>query len=62
MSHAGDYAATLHYLKALANMGVAVAKADGRAVVARMKARWLMIRSKWPNRYTAQCRQRPDVA
>ena len=37
MSHAGDYSATLHYLKALADMGVA-AKADGRAVVARMKA------------------------
>ena len=38
MSHAGDYAGTLHYLKAVAEMGVAAAKADGRAVVARMKA------------------------
>ncbi len=38
MSHAGDYAGTLHYLKAVADMGVAAAKADGRAVVARMKA------------------------
>jgi branched-chain amino acid transport system substrate-binding protein len=38
MSHAGDYAANLHYLKAVADMGVAAAKADGRAAVARMKA------------------------
>ncbi len=38
MSHAGDYSGTLHYLKAVADMGVAAAKADGRAVVARMKA------------------------
>jgi branched-chain amino acid transport system substrate-binding protein len=35
---AGNYAATLHYLKAVADLGVAVAKADGAAVVARMKA------------------------
>ncbi len=34
---AGCYAATLHYLKAVYNMGVAAAKADGAAVVARMK-------------------------
>jgi branched-chain amino acid transport system substrate-binding protein len=38
MSHAGDYSGTLHYLKAVADLGVAQAKADGRAVVARMKA------------------------
>ena len=38
MTQAGDYAATLHYLKALQSMGVAAAKADGRAVVERMKA------------------------
>ncbi len=38
MSHAGDYSATLHYLKAVADMGVAQAKASGRAVVERMKA------------------------
>jgi branched-chain amino acid transport system substrate-binding protein len=38
MTQAGDYAATLHYLKTVADMGVAAAKADGRAVVARMKA------------------------
>ena len=38
MSHAGDYAGTLHYLKTVADMGVAAAKADGRATVARMKA------------------------
>ena len=34
MFQAGDYASTLHYLKAVADMGVAAAKADGRAVVA----------------------------
>ena len=38
MSHAGDYSATLHYLKTCADMGVAAAKANGRAVVDRMKA------------------------
>jgi branched-chain amino acid transport system substrate-binding protein len=38
MSHAGDYSATLHYLKAVADLGVAQAKASGRAVVDRMKA------------------------
>jgi branched-chain amino acid transport system substrate-binding protein len=38
MDHAGAYAGTLHYLKAVAAMGVAAAKADGRAVVERMKA------------------------
>ena len=35
---AATYAATLHYLKAAASLGVAQAKADGAAVVARMKA------------------------
>ena len=38
MSHAGDYAGTLHYLKAVADLGVPAAKASGRAVVERMKA------------------------
>jgi branched-chain amino acid transport system substrate-binding protein len=38
MSHAGDYAANLHYLKAVADLGVAAAKASGRDAVARMKA------------------------
>ena len=38
MTQAGDYAVTLHYLKAVADMGVAAAKADGRAVIDRMKA------------------------
>lgn len=37
MTQAGDYGATLHYLKTVNDMGVAAAKADGRAVVARMK-------------------------
>ena len=35
---AATYAATLHYLKAVAGVGVAQAKTDGVAVVARMKA------------------------
>lgn len=35
---AATYAATLHYLKAAAEMGVAAAKASGVATVARMKA------------------------
>jgi branched-chain amino acid transport system substrate-binding protein len=38
MVQAGDYASVLHYLKAVADMGLAPAQADGRAVVARMKA------------------------
>jgi branched-chain amino acid transport system substrate-binding protein len=37
-THAGTYAATLHYLKAVQDMGVATAKASGVDVVARMKA------------------------
>ena len=38
MDHAGCYAATLHYLKAVAALGPAAAKADGKAAVDRMKA------------------------
>ncbi len=38
MIHAGCYSATLHYLKAVADMGAAKAKEDGRAVVAKMKS------------------------
>jgi len=38
MDHASAYSATLHYLKAVAAMGADKAKADGRAVVAAMKA------------------------
>jgi branched-chain amino acid transport system substrate-binding protein len=38
MNHAGNYGATLHYLKTVAAMGPAAAKADGRATVARMKS------------------------
>ena len=37
-THAGTYASTLHYLKTVADMGVAAAKASGAAAVARMKA------------------------
>jgi branched-chain amino acid transport system substrate-binding protein len=37
-THAGSYAAALHYLKAVAQMGVAAAKAGGADAVARMKA------------------------
>ena len=35
---AGAYSATLHYLKAVAALGVDAARASGRAVVAQMKA------------------------
>jgi branched-chain amino acid transport system substrate-binding protein len=38
MVHAGDYACVMHYLKTAAAMGVAAAKRDGAATVARMKA------------------------
>jgi branched-chain amino acid transport system substrate-binding protein len=38
MNQAGNYSATLHYLKAVKEMGVAAAKASGAEVVARMKA------------------------
>ena len=38
MVQAGCYAATLHYLKAVADLGIGPAKASGRDVVARMKA------------------------
>jgi branched-chain amino acid transport system substrate-binding protein len=38
MNHAGDYSAVLHYLKAVASMGVQAAKASGADTVARMKA------------------------
>jgi branched-chain amino acid transport system substrate-binding protein len=38
MNHAGGYAAVLHYLKAVADMGVQAAKASGLDAVNRMKA------------------------
>ncbi|WP_149541260.1 ABC transporter substrate-binding protein [Siccirubricoccus phaeus] len=38
MVQAGCYGVTLHYLKAVADMGIAAAKASGAAAVARMKA------------------------
>ena len=38
MNHAGGYAAVLHYLKVVADMGVAQAKASGVEAVNRMKA------------------------
>jgi branched-chain amino acid transport system substrate-binding protein len=38
MSHAGCYAGTLHYLKAVADMGAQAAKASGADAVSRMKA------------------------
>lgn len=37
-NHAGSYAATLHYLKAVKTLGVAKAKASGRAAMMAMKA------------------------
>jgi len=36
--HAGAYAVTWHYLKAVKAMGVAKAKASGRETIAKMKA------------------------
>jgi len=38
MDHAGCYAGTLHFMKAINKMGVAAAKASGRAIVETMKA------------------------
>jgi len=38
MIHAGCYAGTLHYLKAVTQIGVGAAKASGASVVAAMKA------------------------
>jgi branched-chain amino acid transport system substrate-binding protein len=38
MTHAGAYAGTLHYLKAVQDLGVAAAKASGVDAVNRMKA------------------------
>jgi branched-chain amino acid transport system substrate-binding protein len=38
MDHAGNYSGTLHYLKAVADMGAAEAKKDGVATINRMKA------------------------
>jgi len=38
MVQAGCYSAALHYLKTVKDMGVAAAKADGAATIARMKA------------------------
>jgi branched-chain amino acid transport system substrate-binding protein len=37
MSQVGDYSATLHYLKAVKELGVARAKASGRDVIEMMK-------------------------
>ena len=37
-AHASSYGSTIHYLKAVAAMGGAAAKASGRAAVAKMKA------------------------
>jgi branched-chain amino acid transport system substrate-binding protein len=37
MGQAGAYSAVTHYLKAVADLGAANAKASGRATVARMK-------------------------
>jgi branched-chain amino acid transport system substrate-binding protein len=37
MIHAGGYSATMHYLKAMASLGVAQGKADGAVAVRRMK-------------------------
>jgi branched-chain amino acid transport system substrate-binding protein len=39
MIHAGNYSATLHFLKAITEMGVPAAKASGTAIAERMKAK-----------------------
>jgi branched-chain amino acid transport system substrate-binding protein len=38
MIHAGDYSGTLHFLKAVADMGVPAAKKSGTAIAEKMKA------------------------
>jgi len=38
LSQAGNYSAAMHYLKTVADIGAAAAKADGAATVVRMKA------------------------
>ena len=38
MIHAGNYSGTLHFLKAVADMGVPAAKKSGTAIAERMKA------------------------
>ena len=38
MIHAGNYSGTLHFLKAVADMGVPPAKTSGTAIAERMKA------------------------
>ena len=38
MANAGLYSSTMHYLKAVADMGLEESKKDGAAVIARMKA------------------------
>ncbi|CAH2599999.1 ABC transporter substrate-binding protein [Rhodovastum atsumiense] len=38
MSHAGNYSATLHFLKAVSAMGVAEAKKSGSAIATKMKS------------------------
>ena len=39
MIHAGNYSATLHFLKAVSEMGLPAAKASGTAIAERMKAK-----------------------
>jgi branched-chain amino acid transport system substrate-binding protein len=53
-NHVGDYTGTYYYLKAAAGVGVAKAKADGRAVIEHMKA------MKIDDPILGRCTVRPD--
>jgi branched-chain amino acid transport system substrate-binding protein len=53
-NHFGDYSGTYYYLKAAAEVGVAKAKADGRAVVEHLKSMTI------DDPYLGRCTVRPD--
>lgn len=53
-NHVGDYTGTYYYLKAAAEVGVAKAKADGRAVIEHMKT------MKIDDPILGRCTVRPD--
>ncbi len=53
-NHVGDYTGAYYYLKAAAELGVAKAKADGRAVIAHMKTMQI------DDPYLGRCVVRPD--
>jgi branched-chain amino acid transport system substrate-binding protein len=53
-NHVGDYTGTYYYLKAAAEVGVAKARADGRAVIEHMKSMTI------DDPYLGRCTVRPD--